>query len=137
MLSKTSSFSQGFFIKKLFLLGIINKEQKQIIFLDAMTGWKKFSTLAELEKPLIQFQNELVEGGNALQELLGVLHPNVDAVLNAIESIKSQLNEEGIFDTWVTAHVRVGEKDKLIANKRVCQVSPSLFFHLTTMLTCM
>ncbi len=102
-----------------------------------MTGWKKFSTLVELEKPLIQFQNKLVEGGNALQELLGVLHPNVDSVLNAIESIMNQLDEEGISKTWVTAHVRVGKKNKLIANKRVRQVSPSIFFHLTTMLTCM
>ena len=66
-----------------------------------------------------------------------VAHPNADAVLNAIESIKDQLDEEDISDTWVTAHVRVGRKDKLIANNRVRQVSPSIFFHLTTMLTCM
>ncbi len=102
-----------------------------------MTEWKTFSTLVELEKPLIQFQNKLVEGGDALQELLVVEHPNADAVLNAIESIKNQLDEEDISDTWVTAHVRVGRKDKLIANKRVRQVSPSIIFHLTTMLTCM
>ena len=65
------------------------------------------------------------------------MHPAAGAVLTAIQSIKSQLDDEGISDTWVTAHVRVGRKDKLIANKRVRQVSPSIFFHLTTMLTCM
>ena len=43
-----------------------------------------FLTLVELEKPLIQFQKELFEGGGALQELLVVAHPNADAVLNAI-----------------------------------------------------
>ena len=57
-----------------------------------MTGWKKFSALVELERPLIQFQNELVASGNALQELLVVAHPNVDAVRNAIESIMNQLD---------------------------------------------
>ena len=102
-----------------------------------MTEWKEFSTLVELEKPLIQFQKELVEFGEALQELLLVEHPNADAVRTAIQDIKDQLDEEDISDTWVTAHVRVGRKDKLIANKRVRQVSPSIFFHLTTMLTCM
>ncbi len=102
-----------------------------------MTEWKTFSTLVELEKPLIQFQKELVEGGGALQELLVVAHPNADAVLNAIESIKSLLDEEDISDTLVTAHVLVGRKTQLIANTAIRQVSPSIFFHLTNMLTCM
>ena len=104
-----------------------------------MTEWKTFSLLVELDSdtPLNQVQDQLVAGGDALQELLMVEHPNADAVLTAVESIKRQLYEEGISDTWVTAHVRVGQKDKLIANKRVRQVSPSIFFHLTTMLTCM
>ncbi len=88
-------------------------------------------------KLLIQFQKELVEGGGALQELLVVAHPNADAVLNAIESIKSLLDEEDISDTWVTAHVLVGRKMQLIANTAVRQVSPSIFFHLTNMLTYM
>ena len=88
-----------------------------------MTEWKEFSTLVELEKPLIQFQKELVEFGEALQELLLVEHPNADAVRTAIQDIKDQLDEEDISDTWVTGHVRVGRKDKLIANNRVRQVS--------------
>jgi hypothetical protein len=104
-----------------------------------MTEWKKFLPLVELERdtPLNEVQDELVAGGNVLQELLAAVHPDAGAVLTAVESIKSQLDEEGISDTWVTAHVRVGQKNKLIANKRVRQVSPSMFFHLTNMLTCM
>ena len=101
-----------------------------------MTEWKKFSTLVELKKPLIQFQKELVEFGEALQELLLVEHPNADAVLTAIQGIQDQLDEEDISDTWVTGHVRVGRKDELIANKRVRQVSlVYLLLHLTTILT--
>ncbi len=101
-----------------------------------MTEWKTFSHLVELDSdtPLNQVQDKLVAGGDALQELLVVEHPNADAVLTAIQDIKNQLDFEDILDTWVTAHVRVGKK-KLIANKRVRQVSPSIFFHLTTMLT--
>ncbi len=88
-----------------------------------MTEWKQFSTLVELEKPLIQFQKEMVKFGEALQELLLVEHPNADAVRTTIQDIKDQLDEEDISDTWVTGHVRVGRKDELIANNRVRQVS--------------
>ncbi len=104
-----------------------------------MTEWKTFSLLVELDSdtPLNEVQDQLVAGGDSLQELLVVEHPNADAVLTAVQDIKSQLDFEDILDTWVTAHVRVGKKDKLIANKRVRQVSPSILFHLTTMLTCM
>ncbi len=104
-----------------------------------MTEWKKFSPLVELDldTPLNQVQDQLVAGGDALQELLLVEHPNADAVRTAVQDIKDQLDFEDISDTWVTAHVRVGKNNKLIANKRVRQVSPSIFFHLTNMLMCM
>jgi hypothetical protein len=104
-----------------------------------MTEWKKYSPLVELDSdtPLNQVQDQLVAGGDAIQELLLVEHPNADAVRTAIQDIKDQLDFEDISDTWVTAHVRVGKNNKLIANKRVRQVSPSIFFHLTNMLTCM
>jgi hypothetical protein len=104
-----------------------------------MTEWKEFSHLVELDSdtPLNQVQDQLVAGGDALQELLLVEHPNADAVRTAVQDIKDQLDFEDITDTWVTAHVRVGKNNKLIANKRVRQVSPSIFFHLTNMLTCM
>ena len=90
-----------------------------------MTEWKTFSLLVELDSdtPLNQVQDQLVAGGDALQELLVVEHPNADAVLTAVESIKHQLDEEGISDTWVTARVRVGGDKELIANTTVRQVS--------------
>ncbi len=105
-----------------------------------MTEWKEFSPLVELDSdtPLNEVQDQLVAGGEALQELLMVEHPNVDAVRTAIQDIKDQLDFEDISDTWITAHVHVGQKDKLIANIRVRQVSlVYLLFHLTTMLTCL
>ena len=58
-----------------------------------MKGWKKFSPLVEINPDLTlqQLQDGLVEGGNALQNRLAVVHPDADAVCAAIEEIKSQL----------------------------------------------
>ena len=78
------------------------------------------------DTPLDQVQDELVAGGNVLQDLLVAVHPDAGAVLTAVQSIKSQLDDEGISDTWVTAHVRVGRETELIANTAVCQVSLSV-----------
>ncbi len=100
-----------------------------------MTEWKEFSLLVELnsDTPLNQVRDQLVAGGQALQELLMVEHPNADAVCTTIQDIKDQLDFEDISDTWVTAHVRVGRRKELIANKRVRQVSlVYLLFHLTS-----
>ena len=104
-----------------------------------MTEWKTFSPLVELDSdtPLNQVQDELVAGGDALQELLVVEHPNADAVLTAVQDIKNQLDFEDITDTWVTAHVRVGKKTQLIANTAVRQVSLSIFFIRQLCLMCM
>ena len=104
-----------------------------------MTEWKTFSPLVELDSdtPLNQVQDELVAGGDALQELLVVEHPNADAVLTAVQDIKNQLDFEAITDTWVTAHVRVGKKTQLIANTAVRQVSMSIFFIRQLCLMCM
>jgi hypothetical protein len=90
-----------------------------------MTEWKEFSPLVEYnsDSTLTEVQDQLVAGGEALQELLMVEHPNADAVRTAIQDIKDELDFEGISDTWVIAHVRVGRKDELVANDRVCQVS--------------
>ena len=104
-----------------------------------MTEWKKFSTLVELDSdtPLNQVQDELVAGGNVLQDLLVAVHPDAGAVLTAVQSIKSQLDDEGISDTWVTAHVLVGRETQLIANTAVRQVSLSIFFIPQLCLMCM
>ena len=69
--------------------------------------WKEFSPLVELESDsLNEVQEELVAGGEALQNLLMVEHPNADAVRTSIQAIKDDLDFEGISDTWVIAHVR-------------------------------
>ena len=86
--------------------------------------WKEFSPLVELESDsLNEVQEELVAGGEALQNLLTVEHPNADAVRTSIQAIKDDLDFEGISNTWVIAHVRDGQNDELVANKMVCQVS--------------
>ena len=87
--------------------------------------WKEFSPLVEYnsDSTLTEVQDQLVAGGEALQELLMVEHPNADAVRTSIQTIKDDLDFEGISDTWVIAHVRVGQKDELVANDRVRQVS--------------
>jgi hypothetical protein len=104
-----------------------------------MTKWKKLSPLVELNRdtPLSEVQEELVAGGNVLQDLLAAVHPDASAVLTAVESIKSQLDEEGISDTWVTTRVRVGREKELIANTTVRQVSQSIFFIPQLCLMCM
>ena len=86
--------------------------------------WKEFSPLVKLESDsLNEVQEELVAGGEALQNLLTVEHPNADAVRTSIQAIKDDLDFEGISNTWVIAHVRDGQKDELVANKMVRQVS--------------
>ena len=108
------------------LSGLSTRNKKRKIFLYTMTtGWKNFSPLVELDRdtPLSEVQDLLVAEGNVLQDLLTAVHPDAKAVLTAVESIKHQLDEEGISDTWVTARVRVGGDKEIIANTTVRQVS--------------
>ncbi len=64
--------------------------------------WKEFSPLVELESDsLNEVQEELVAGGEALQHLLTVEHPNADAVRTSIQAIKDDLDFEGISNTWI------------------------------------
>ena len=104
-----------------------------------MKGWTKYSPLVEIESDstLKQVQDGLVEGGNALLALLAAVHPDAVAVHAAVENIKSQLDFEDISDTWVTAHVLVGKKTRLIANTAVREVSMSIFFIRQLCLMCM
>ena len=104
-----------------------------------MKGWTKFSPLVEIESDstLKQVQDGLVEGGNALLNLLAAVHPDAVAVHAAVEGIKSQLDFEDISDTWVTAHVLVGKEKRLIAKTAVRQVSMSIFFIRQLCLMCM
>ena len=102
-----------------------------------MKGWTEHSPLVEIESDstLKQVQDGLVEGGNALLTQLAAVHPDAVAVHAAVEDIKSQLDDrfdsEDISDTWVTAHVLVGKKTRLIANTAICEVSMSIFFYLS------
>jgi hypothetical protein len=120
------------------LAGLSTRKNNKKI-LDTMTGWKEFSPLVEFESDSTfkQVQDELVEGGNALLALLAAVHPDAGAVLAAVENIKSQLDFEDISDTWVTAHVLVGKKTRLIAKSAVRQVSMSIFFIRQLCLMCM
>ena len=104
-----------------------------------MKGWTEFSPLVEIESDstLKQVQDGLVEGGNALLNLLAAVHPDAVAVHAAVEGIKSQLDFEDISDTWVTAHVLVGKKTRLIAKTAVREVSMSIFFICQLCLMCM
>ena len=104
-----------------------------------MTDWKKCLPLVELnlDSPLNQVQDKLVEGGNALLIQLAAVHPDAVAVHAAVENIKSQLDFEDISDTWVTAHVLVGREKRLIAKTAVRQVSLSIFFICQLCLMCM
>ncbi len=106
------------------LAGLSTRKNNKII-LDTMTGWKEFSPLVEFESDstLKQVQDGLVDGGNALLALLAAVHPDAGAVHAAVENIRSQLDFEDISDTWVTAHVLVGKKTRLIAKSAVRQVS--------------
>jgi hypothetical protein len=117
------------------LAGLSTRNNNKKI-LDTMTGWKEYSPLVEFESDatLKQVQDELIDGGNALLALLADVHPDTGAVLAAVENIKNHLDYEEISDTWVTAHVLVGKKTRLIANTAVREVSMSIFFHLSTML---
>jgi hypothetical protein len=87
--------------------------------------WKEFSPLVEYnsDSTLTEVQDQLVEFGEALQNLLTVEHPNADAIRTSIQAIKDDLDFEGISNTWVIAHVRDGQKDELVANVHVRKVS--------------
>jgi hypothetical protein len=72
----------------------------------------------------------LFDEGFALGKLLKVAYPGADAVLSAVEKIKFLLEDhpKGICNQWVTAHVMVDDKKKIISNKLVREVSVSLLF---------
>ncbi len=85
---------------------------------------KKFSTCIVIQSMLQELRDGLLKKGYALRELLEVKHPDADAVLAAVLEIKDLLEEcLDISDRWVTAHVVVGDKKKIISNLPVRKVS--------------
>ena len=65
-----------------------------------------------ISSTLEQLQEELLEQGRALKELLEVAYPDTDAILAAMVNIEFLLEDQSkdISDQWVTAHVVVGKK---------------------------
>ena len=74
---------------------------------------------------LKQLQKKLCDGGFVLGELLEADFPDADAVLAAVEEIEHLLQDHptSICDQWVTAHIMVGRKKKIISRTLVREVS--------------
>ena len=83
-----------------------------------------------IQSMLKQLQTKLFNEGFALRKLLEVAYQGADAVLSAVGKIKFLLEDHhvGICNQWVTAHVMVGDKKKIISNHLVREVSISLLF---------
>ena len=83
-----------------------------------------------IQSMLKQLQTKLFNEGFALRKLLEVAYQGADAVLSAVGKIKFLLEDHcvGIGDQWVTTHVMVGDKKKIISNHLVREVSISLLF---------
>jgi len=84
----------------------------------------KFSRLVEISSTLEQLRKDLVEKGSALQKLLDAKYPKANAVCSAVGEIQHLLQRDNIIDVWVSAHVKVGDKKRLISDEiDVCKVS--------------
>ena len=89
-------------------------------------NYKKFSRLVEISSTLQELRKDLVEKDSALQKLLNIPYPNVKAVCSAVGEIQHSLERDDICDVWVSAHVKVGDKKRLISDK--IDVRSILFF---------
>jgi len=91
---------------------------------------KKITSCVVINSTLQQLREELLEKGLDLQMLLEVAYPDADAVLVAVKKIEFLLQDqsEDISDQWVTTHVVIGDKKKIISNLPVCKVSILSFF---------
>ena len=79
--------------------------------------YKKFSCLVEISSMLQQLRTDLLEKGRALQKLLDAKYPNAKAVCSAVGEIQHLLQRDDICDVWVSAHVKVGDKKRLISDE--------------------
>mgnify|MGYP006151174937 CR=1 FL=1 len=82
-------------------------------------NYKKFSRLVEISSTLQQLWEVPLEKGRALQGLLDVQYPGADAVYSAVGEIHNLLEHDDICDVWVSAHVKVGDKKRLISDKKL------------------
>ena len=92
--------------------------------------YKKFSCLVEISSTLQQLRTDLLEKGRALQKLLDVEYPGADAVCSAVGEIHNLLEHDDIYDVWVSAHVKVDDRKKIISNRDDRKVSVLLIARL-------
>jgi len=71
-----------------------------------------------------------LEKGRALQGLLDVQYPGVDAVYSAVGEIHNLLEHDDICNVWVPAQVKVDDGEKIISNRDVHKVSVLLIASL-------
>ena len=79
---------------------------------------KQFPRLVEISSTLQELRKDLVEKGSALQKLLNVQYPNANAVCSAVGEIQHFLERDDICDVWISAHVKVGNKKRVISDKK-------------------
>ena len=86
---------------------------------------KKFSRLVEISSTLQRLREVLLEKGHVLQGLLDVPNPGADAVCSTVGEIQHLLENQldDICDVWVSSHVKVDDRKKIISNQDVCKVS--------------
>jgi hypothetical protein len=60
----------------------------------------------------------LLEKGHVLQELFDVQYPGADVVCSTVGEIHNLLENQrdDICDVWVSAHVKVDDRKKIISN---------------------
>ena len=116
---------------------VVSTPNTKITHRGTMKGQKILSCVV-IKSTLQQLRTKLFNEGFALGNLLKAEYPGADAVLSAAEKIKFLLEDHSvdICDQWVTAHVVVGDKKKLISNRRVHKVSIFLLFLLLLCLIC-
>jgi len=81
-------------------------------------NYKKFSLLVEISSTLQELRKDLVEKDSALQKLLNIPYPNAKAVCSVVGEIQHLLESDDICDVWVSAHVKVGDKKRLISDEK-------------------
>ena len=81
-------------------------------------NYKKFSRLVEISSTLQELRKDLVEKGSALQKLLNIPYLNTKALCSTVGEIQHLLERDDICDVWVSAHVKVGDKKRVISDKK-------------------
>jgi hypothetical protein len=123
-LSKTGHNMAEVFLKKKLMFSrawVVSTQNTTKTLRGTMTSKKNkmFSHLVEISSTLEQLRKDLVEKGSALQKLLDAKYPKANAVCSAVGEIQHLLENQrdDICDVWVSAHVKVGDKKRLISDE--------------------